>query len=553
MKATFANTAWYLSLLKEAGAFHVAVKNTVQTQEQVLLETLKRNQDTVFGQRHKFSSIHSSSDYQALIPLSTYEDYQPYIERIARGEQNILTADKVKLLEPTSGSTSARKLIPYTASLQQSFMRGIAPWVVNLFQTCPDLLYGTAYWSLSPVIKREHTSAGIPIGFEEDSAYLGCLGVWLNQAVMAVPSEVKFVESIHDFRYITLLFLLKAQNLRLISVWNPTFLSLLVENLFNWKEQLANDIEKGEVSLELSSSLKTRLLHHHCPNPKRAKEIRTIDSSNLANLCAQFWPRLKLISCWTDANAAPYAQQLQKLFPQATFQGKGLIATEGFISLPLGLEAPALAIRSHFFEFVDEAGNVKLAHQLESRQTYSVVLTTDTFYRYQLFDRVKVVGFYQTCPLIRFVGKEALVSDHFGEKLNEHHVRQTLEMLFAKYQLAPTFILLSCEIYAEGSAYTLFIEGAAVPNAFAHELDEKLRENPHYDYCRRLGQLGIVCVQPIHKGATHGRHQAQYPKLQNRMARAISGPKFITRAQKMIKFHSWTTQKLKNLKLYAVV
>ena len=57
------------------------------------------------------------------MPLARYEDFQTDIERIAAGEPSVLTADKVLLLQPTSGTTGGEKLIPYTASLRREYQR----------------------------------------------------------------------------------------------------------------------------------------------------------------------------------------------------------------------------------------------------------------------------------------------------------------------------------------------------------------------------------------------------------------------------------------------
>lgn len=176
------------------------------------------------------------------------------------------------------------------------------------------------------------------------------------------------------------------------------------------------------------------------------------------------------------------------MFPQAQIQPKGLIATEGFVSLPLwGRDGAALAVRSHFFEFLDETDKARRAHELSAGAEYSVVLTTSGgLYRYRLRDRVRVTGFERECPLLRFVGKEAHVSDHFGEKLNEIHVRAALEM-------NAKFAMVACE----GNAYVLFAETAEDDvqlQSVAERLDAALQENIHYRYCRQLGQLGPLRV-----------------------------------------------------------
>lgn len=501
VKATLANGLWCLSLLGEARDFHRAVENTQATQAGILASLLKKHGATQFGQAHDFAKLSSPQDFQTAVPLSTYEDYAPLVSTIAEGEQNVLTGERVTLLEPTSGSASASKLIPYTPSLQKAFMRGVAPWVADLFSTDPKLLTGTAYWSISPVLQKDSYSAGgIPIGFEEDSAYLGPLGAWLSRGVMAVPSDVRLIKDTDTFRYVTLFLLLQRPDLRLVSVWNPTFLTLLLKPLESLGEQLADDIAKGKLSVELEPDLKVRLERHITPSPRRAETVRQALTSDFPTQA--LWPKLRLLSCWTDANAAPFAQDLQCLFPHASLQGKGLISTEAFVSFPLtACEAPALAIRSHFFEFVDDVGGVHLAHEIESGQSYSVVASTDGLYRYQLFDRVEVVGFYETCPLIRFIGKEALVSDHFGEKVNALHVDELLQALLETFQIHASFTLLSCEAYGERFAYTLFLETAhTLPESLARDLDNALQENVHYAYCRRLGQLGEAKILRVERG-----------------------------------------------------
>ena len=137
---------------------------------------------------------------------------------------------------------------------------------------------------------------------------------------------------------------------------------------------------------------------------------------------------------------------LRELFPGVEIQPKGLLATEGFVSFPLGdRPGAALALRCHFFEFEELGGNARcrLAHELDRGGRYRVVLTTaGGLYRYQLRDEVEVVGFLRQCPLLRFLGKGDATSDLVGEKLAEPHVRAVLDRLFAAQSLQPPFALL---------------------------------------------------------------------------------------------------------------
>jgi hypothetical protein len=219
------------------------------------------------------------------------------------------------------------------------------------------------------------------------------------------------------------------------------------------------------------------------------------------------WPKLRLISCWADAGAARFIPDLQRLFPRAEIQGKGLIATEGIVSFPLDLQGgAALALRSHFFEFIEpDSGRVRLAHELETGGRYSVVITTGGgLYRYRLHDLVEIVGHRRGCPLLKFIGKEAHISDRFGEKLNERHVREVLDRCAERYEASPDFAMLACEERDGHFAYTLFVECRDVSEYTLHrigrDLEEGLLDNFHYRYCRDLGQLDPVRVFRIRVG-----------------------------------------------------
>ena len=78
-----------------------------------------------------------------------------------------------------------------------------------------------------------------------------------------------------------------------------------------------------------------------------------------------------------------------------------------------------------------------------------MVLTTGGgLYRYRLQDLVEVTGHTAPgggCPVLRFVGREGHVSDWFGEKLHERHVRTALEGVLAAGALQPEFAMLACE------------------------------------------------------------------------------------------------------------
>lgn len=96
--------------------------------------------DTIYGKRFGFSMIRSVDDFRARIPLFDYSDIGAYIGRIAAGENNVLFPGKPLCMQPTSGSSSASKLIPFTAALKEEYQRGVSPWTFDIHAKNPSLL-----------------------------------------------------------------------------------------------------------------------------------------------------------------------------------------------------------------------------------------------------------------------------------------------------------------------------------------------------------------------------------------------------------------------------
>ena len=490
----------------ERAAFDRSCRRVAATQTRLLRHLLFANRQTCFGARHDFDRIDTLRDYQARVPPATYQDFDALIQRIAAGEDNVLTAERVQLLEPTSGTTGGEKLIPYTASLRRQFQRGVAAWIADLFSRRPAVRRGRAYWSISPALgPSRKSSGGLRIGFADDAEYLGRLESFALRRLLVVPGDMARVPDMTAFRYCTLLFLLAAEDLSLVSIWNPTFLVTLLASLEEWHERLCDDLSRGEINppVPLPADLAPALHAGLRPAPRRAAQLKDIigkAAGTRGDKLQHVWPRLALISCWTDAAAGLFLPPLRALFPAVEIQPKGLLATEAFVSFPLVAQAGAvLAVRSHVFEFEEITGQgFKLAHELDSGGRYRVLVTTaGGLYRYQLRDEVEVVGFHHECPLLRFLGKSDQISDLVGEKLAEPHVRSVLERLPSLSRLQPGFTLL-VPVPGPPPRYCLYLQGPALDacatplRELCRELQAGLEENPYYRHAVAIGQLAPV-------------------------------------------------------------
>jgi hypothetical protein len=439
-----------------------AITDVSHAQEEKLKEILKQNEETAYGIKYNFKDIDSIAAYQAQVPLSDYETYRPYIEHLEEKEESLLTKEKIMTFEPTSGSTKAAKLIPYTKTLKEEFQKGIKPWIYNLYTAYPDIRWGKSYWSITPAAtKRQYTKSGIPIGFEEDTEYFGKIEKYLMDKIFVSPKDIGKETDMERFYTRTVVELLKTKELTLISVWNPTYLLLLLDYLEAHKERLLR---------ELSAA--------------RQKEV---SKAVYDKAYEKIWPRLKIISCWCDAYAAPYAETLKELFPHIIIQPKGLLSTESFVSFPLvGAGGGVLSAHSHFFEFIEvDTKQITLIKELRVGKQYEIVVTTGGgFYRYRSYDVVEIIGWWKDLPLLIFKGKNDRISDRFGEKLHEAFIREVIERLVPQ----ATFYLMA----PKKDHYVLYIKGDKLPSSKI--VDEALRESFHYDYCRKLGQLKALKV-----------------------------------------------------------
>ncbi len=325
---------------------------------------LTRNARTAYLEQ--YGSPQSIEEFRERVPIVDYDDLQPWIERISAGESDVLFAGRPVAFERTSGSSGAAKLIPYSREGLADFRDSVLPWLARVVNGYG--ITGRAYFSISPATRAPESIGGIPIGLP-DAAYLGDLDAL--RAMTAVPFEVASITNVSQWRSETLRHLAAARDLELISVWSPTFLLRLLDELDD-----------------------PRVL----------------------------WPRLKVVSCWASGASKHFAEEVAARLPHAHLQPKGLISTETVVTVPDSLDRPVLT-RFGFFE-LERDGVCRLEHELTRGSTYGLIATTASgLYRYRTGDLVR----YEGDSIFDFVGRGSLVSDLVGEKLTEPFVGKCLE------------------------------------------------------------------------------------------------------------------------------
>lgn len=494
IKIALANFVWMGYLWVKSRTFFKEFESAEEIQNRKLIHYIGQNSSSRFGIEHNFKEIDSIEEYRKNVPVSEYKDIEQYCIEICSGKESVLTSEMVKLVEPTSGTTSPSKYIPYTESLKKEFMEGVMPWIFDTYMRKKKLLFSKAYWSISPKVKKEEKN-GVTVGFENDSEYFSKFENMIFKTLFPVSDSIAEIEDIEDFRYVTITLLTAEKNLGFISVWNPTFFTLLAESFFKNSNQIIEDIKNGKLNPPNGTIVPEEISTRFKKNRKRAEELKKItEILDKSRWFKQIWKNFSCLSCWTDSNSAEYAERAEELVGSDKIEGKGLLATECIVSIPIQGKT-VVSYRSHFFEFIEqERGEIKLLGELEDGREYIVVVTTGGgLYRYNLGDIVKVTGFYRGVPQIKFMGKSGKISDYFGEKLTEGFAASVIKEIREKYGVKPEFIFIApCK--KEQFCYMVYVEPGKNEKIELYKkaveaIEESFRRNFHYNYARELGQI----------------------------------------------------------------
>ena len=92
-------------------------KYPIEVQDEVFKKLISTARDTEWGKKYDYRSIDNVSDYQNRVPVSSYEDIKPQIDRLRKGEQNILWPEEITWFAKSSGTTAGKsKFIPVSPS-----------------------------------------------------------------------------------------------------------------------------------------------------------------------------------------------------------------------------------------------------------------------------------------------------------------------------------------------------------------------------------------------------------------------------------------------------
>ncbi|PSB07835.1 GH3 auxin-responsive promoter [filamentous cyanobacterium CCP2] len=461
----------------------------VETQEKFLFTLLKAHRNTAWGQDHGLEGIQTIDQFRDRIPILPYREYEPYIERIAQGEPNVLTADPVVYLNLTSGSTGKQKLVPVTQRARR------ARSLVNQIST------GFAVDALKrqnlPMGKLLLTSSVQLLGRTAGGIAYGPVSVgdirlnqWLYQQVVAHPFEALQPGDSLARHYICLLFALQERNTRIVGANFPILGLRLCDYLENYAEDLIQDMQTGEIAqwLKLEPELRAKLERLWTANPRRSAELRHILKTEGRLTPRSVW-NLSAVITARGGTSAFYLERYPTYFGDTPIFGGIYASAEAAFGAyhDLNDDSTILAIRSGFFEFIPEdqwqANQPKtlLPWEVTPGNRYRILVTNyNGLYRYDIGDVVEVVGFYNQTPLIVFRHRLGGLLSSTTEKTTEFHAIQVMQRLQQEFRLVLENFCITLSDEDIPPHYLVNIELApgqvlSNPQAFIQQFDRHLK------------------------------------------------------------------------------
>ncbi|MCR5775551.1 MAG: GH3 auxin-responsive promoter family protein [Lachnospiraceae bacterium] len=449
-------------------------------QKKVLQEMIRASKNTEFGRRYGFKDISSVEDFRKKVPLTTWDDYADYSEKMAKGESDVLFPGKATFFYRTSGTTSTFKYIP------ESEREYIARQALNKARNTERLI-GAGLGAIHRVFAFYNkastavTEGGIPCGTASGRTSQ-MSGEKIQKRLAYSPQLVEELEG-EALNYTIMRCTLVYDDVTAILGNNAKMMTTLIEVAEKNAEEIIEDIRRGTNKYPMSDLLKEQEKEVLTPNPKRADELLELYRQKKL-IPKYYWPHLMSVGFWMGGSVGVHVDEIRKLLPaSAQYVDVGYGASEAKINIPIKPDTPAgaISIFSAFYEFIPEdGGDPVLVDELEDGKSYEIVLTTYSgLYRYRLKDMIHVDGFTGKTPNIYFLSKTSDVANIAQEKITGvmllEAISKTIEgtgLGFKTAQVYPD----SKEMY-----YVVCIETEKEPDDI-----ESLREQVDEGMCKEL-------------------------------------------------------------------
>jgi hypothetical protein len=469
-------------------------KNPLELQHTSLDELIFSGRNTEWGKKYGYSEIGNYEQFKARVPISTYEEIFPYIDRMMHGEQNVLWASPISWFSKSSGTTNARsKFIPVSKeSLENCHMMGGKDMITLLINNKPETrIFEGKGLSIGGSLSNNPLNSSLLLG-DVSAVVMKNLPIWAQ--IIRTPSL----------------------DVALMDDWDQKI------------EKMAIETSKENVTSILGVPTWTLVLIEKILEITGKKSILEV------------WPNFEFLVHGAVA-FGPYREMFQNLvFPSSEVRFLEIYnASEGFFAIQDDLSLPdeMLLMLDYgiFYEFIpigahgEEVDQIVSLDQVMLGVNYAMLITTNSgLWRYKIGDTVK---FTSILPYrIKISGRTKHFINAFGEELIIENAEKAISVACIQtnseikdYTAAPAYM----EGGKKGS-HEWVVEFSKAPKdlrIFVEILDRTLREvNSDYDAKRSYDlvlELPQVLVAPKGtfyawmraRGKLGGQHKV--PRLSN--------------------------------------
>lgn len=383
--------SWLLK--KRYHQIELFLKYPAEVQEEVLQQLLEIAEDTEIGKQYEFSTIANYETFRERVPIVSYEDMQPIIERTRRGEQNLFWPTSIKWFAKSSGTTNAKsKFIPVSSEALEDCH----------YKSAKDLLclYLNNNENSQLFVGKSLRLGGSKELYEDNGSFFGDLS------------------------------------------------AILIDNMPLWAEFSSTPSSKVSLMSEWESKLKAII---HESTHENVTSLAGVPSWMLVLLnqileetgkddIFQIWNNLE-VYFHGGVSFNPYKDQYSKLFPRKNFRYYEIYnASEGFFAIQDRNGSDELLLMLDygiFYEFIsmDDYGT-GLQHaiplwEVGIKTNYAIVITTNAgLWRYLIGDTVR---FTSIDPYrIKVTGRTKHHINVFGEELIIENAEEALKTVCQK-------------------------------------------------------------------------------------------------------------------------
>ena len=457
--------AWILK--KRIHQMELFMKFPIDVQNELLLSLINQAQNTEFGKKYHFSSIKSYEDFSKQVPLSTYEEFEPLIERARKGEQNVFWSTPIKWFAKSSGTTNAKsKFIPVSPEALENCH----------FKAGKDML---CLYLNNNEDSQLFTGKSLRLGgskqlYEDNNTIFGDLSAII---IDNLPFWAEFSST-------------PSNKVSLMSEWNEKMLAIVEET--------------RTVNVTSFAGVPSWML---------VLFNKVLEQTGKDNLL-EVWPNAE-VYFHGGVSFEPYREQYKKLFPSDTFRYYEIYnASEGFFGIQDRNDHNDLLLMLDygiFYEFIPMetfgTSNERIIplSEVELNKNYAMVISTNSgLWRYLIGDTVR---FTSLLPYrIKVSGRTKHHINVFGEELMVENTDKALALTadsfdveVVEYTAAPIFME-----GKEKGAHEWIIEFKNPPDnleKFAQALDLNIQTlNSDYEAKRynsmTLNQLKLHLARP---------------------------------------------------------